>query len=86
MSVFRLIFNILWFVLGGFVMGLLWWLAGILCFVSIIGIPFGRSLSSVKWHFGPLAKMPSTDGMSIVSTTSAREPLAHWETLSGFYW
>ena len=41
MAIFRLIFNIAWFVLGGFVMGLAWWLAGILCFISIIGIPFG---------------------------------------------
>ncbi len=28
MAVLRLIFNIAWFVLGGFVMGLAWWLAG----------------------------------------------------------
>lgn len=41
MSILRVLFNILWFVLGGFVMGLLWWLAGLLCFISIIGIPFG---------------------------------------------
>ncbi|WP_445766143.1 YccF domain-containing protein [Rheinheimera sp.] len=56
MSLFRLIFNILWFVLGGFVMGVLWWLAGILCFISIIGIPFGRSCFVIGemafWPFG----------------------------------
>lgn len=56
MSVFRLLFNILWFVLGGFIMGLLWWLAGILCFISIIGIPFGRSCFVIGemafWPFG----------------------------------
>ena len=56
MSLFRLIFNILWFVLGGFIMGILWWLAGIICFVSIIGIPFGRSCFVIGemafWPFG----------------------------------
>lgn len=35
--------NILWFVLGGALMGLGWWLAGLLAFVSIVGIPWGRA-------------------------------------------
>jgi uncharacterized membrane protein YccF (DUF307 family) len=43
MSVLRLIFNIAWFILGGFIMGLAWWMVGLLCFISIIGIPFGRA-------------------------------------------
>ncbi len=39
--------NVLWFVLGGFVMGLGWWLAighlssALACFITIVGIPFG---------------------------------------------
>jgi len=37
-----LIGNIIWFVFGGLIMGLAWWLAGILCYVSIIGIPWGK--------------------------------------------
>lgn len=56
MSLLRLIFNIAWFVLGGFIMGLAWWLAGILCFISIIGIPFGRACFVIGeltfWPFG----------------------------------
>ncbi|CAM5218543.1 hypothetical protein ALON55S_05760 [Alishewanella longhuensis] len=56
MSVLRLIFNILWFVLGGFVMGLAWWLIGLVCFISIIGIPFGRACFVMGelafWPFG----------------------------------
>jgi uncharacterized membrane protein YccF (DUF307 family) len=36
-----LLLNILWFVLGGLVMGLGWWLAGVVCAITIIGIPFG---------------------------------------------
>ena len=35
--------NFLWFILGGVFMGLGWWLAGLLAFVSIIGIPWGRA-------------------------------------------
>ncbi|CAB0150906.1 Inner membrane protein YccF [Pseudidiomarina piscicola] len=35
--------NILWFILGGFVMGLGWWLAGIVAFISIIGIPWAKA-------------------------------------------
>jgi len=39
--------NLIWFVLGGVVMGLGWWLAighllsALFCFITIIGIPFG---------------------------------------------
>ena len=35
--------NILWVVLGGFVMALGWWLAGLLCAITIIGLPWARS-------------------------------------------
>lgn len=56
MSVLRLIFNIFWFILGGFVMGLAWWLIGLICFISIIGIPFGRACFVMGeltfWPFG----------------------------------
>lgn len=39
----RTIGNILWLILGGFVMGLGWWLAGALAFITIVGIPWGRA-------------------------------------------
>lgn len=52
----RTILNVLWFVLGGVVMGLGWWLAGLLMYVSIIGIPFGRACFVIGnftfWPFG----------------------------------
>ncbi len=35
--------NLLWLLLGGFFMGLGWYLYGILAFISIIGIPWGRA-------------------------------------------
>ncbi|WP_351016791.1 YccF domain-containing protein [Shewanella sp. AC91-MNA-CIBAN-0169] len=56
MSLLRLIFNIAWFLMGGFVMGLAWWFVGVLCFISIIGIPFGRACFVIGelafWPFG----------------------------------
>jgi uncharacterized membrane protein YccF (DUF307 family) len=39
----RSIGNFLWFVLGGVFMGLGWWLAGLVAFISIVGIPWGRA-------------------------------------------
>lgn len=48
--------NILWFVLGGVFMGLGWWLVGILAFISIVGIPWGRACFVIGqfafWPFG----------------------------------
>ena len=35
--------NLIWLVCGGFAMGLAWWLAGLLAFASIVGIPWGRA-------------------------------------------
>lgn len=35
--------NLLWFILGGLVMGLGWWLAGLIAFITIVGIPWGRA-------------------------------------------
>ena len=39
----RTLGNLLWLLVGGLEMGLAWWLAGVLMYVSIVGIPFGRS-------------------------------------------
>jgi uncharacterized membrane protein YccF (DUF307 family) len=49
--------NILWFILGGVFMGLGWWLAGLLAFVSIIGIPWGRACFVIgEFAFFPFGK------------------------------
>lgn len=39
----RTIGNIIWFLLGGVIMGLMWWFFGLLAFISIVGIPWGRA-------------------------------------------
>ena len=48
--------NILWVVLGGLVMALGWWLAGLLCAITVIGLPWARSCFVIGkfalWPFG----------------------------------
>ncbi|HSI28248.1 MAG: YccF domain-containing protein [Methylophilus sp.] len=39
----RSIGNFLWFIFGGFFMGLAWWFFGILAFITIVGIPWGKA-------------------------------------------
>lgn len=39
----RAIGNFLWFILGGVVMGLAWWLVGLIAYLTIIGIPWGKA-------------------------------------------
>lgn len=38
----RTIANVIWFVLGGFILALLWTILGLLLCITIIGIPFGQ--------------------------------------------
>ncbi|EGQ8011343.1 YccF domain-containing protein [Vibrio parahaemolyticus] len=53
----RTLGNIIWFLFGGVFMGLLWWLFGILAFISIIGIPWGRAcLVMGNFSFFPFGK------------------------------
>ena len=35
--------NILWVVLGGLMMALGWWLAGLICAITVVGLPWARS-------------------------------------------
>jgi uncharacterized membrane protein YccF (DUF307 family) len=54
-----LILNLLWFILGGFLAGLAWVLAGILMIVTIVGIPWAGAAFTVAsfsfWPFGRIA-------------------------------
>lgn len=50
----RLLFNILWLVLGGFWMALGWFLAGVVMALSIVGLPWARSCFVI----GELCFMP----------------------------
>lgn len=39
----RTLLNILWFILGGLLSALGWWLAGLLMAITIIGLPWARA-------------------------------------------
>ena len=52
-----LIGNILWFILGGAVMGISWWIVGALAYLSIIGIPWGKACFVIgQFAFMPFGK------------------------------
>lgn len=46
--------NLIWFVLGGFVMGIGWWVAGLVCAISIVGLPWARAC----FMFGTFCFLP----------------------------
>ena len=52
----RLLGNLVWFVFGGFIMGLGWWLAGLIAALTIIGIPYAIAAFRIGtfsfWPFG----------------------------------
>lgn len=53
----RSIGNLLWFILGGIWMGLAWWLIGLLAYVSIVGIPWGKACFVIgRFTFFPFGK------------------------------
>jgi uncharacterized membrane protein YccF (DUF307 family) len=53
----RAIGNFLWFILGGVWMGIAWWLFGLIAFVSIIGIPWGKACFVIgQFTFFPFGK------------------------------
>ena len=51
-----LLLNLLWLLLGGVVMALGWWLAGLLCALTIVGLPWARACFVIGnfalWPFG----------------------------------
>jgi uncharacterized membrane protein YccF (DUF307 family) len=49
--------NILWFLFGGCVMGLGWWLAGLLAAITIVGIPWAKACFVIgQFAFLPFGK------------------------------
>jgi uncharacterized membrane protein YccF (DUF307 family) len=60
----RLLGNLIWFVFGGFIMGLAWWAAAVLTAITIVGIPFAIAAFRIGtlsfWPFGrEVADSPS---------------------------
>ena len=53
----RAIGNFLWFILGGFLMGLTWWVVGLVAFITIVGIPWGKACFVIgQFTFFPFGK------------------------------
>lgn len=53
----RTLGNIIWFLFGGVFMGLAWWFFGLIAFISIIGIPWGRACIVMgNFSFFPFGK------------------------------
>lgn len=53
----RAIGNIIWLLCGGLVMGLFWWLVGLIAFVTIVGIPWGRACFVIgEFSFFPFGR------------------------------
>lgn len=53
----RSIGNFLWFILGGVFMGLGWWLVGVLAFITVVGIPWGKACFVIgQFTFFPFGK------------------------------
>jgi len=49
--------NLIWFVFGGIMMGLAWCFFGLLAFISIVGIPWGRACFVIAgFSFFPFGK------------------------------
>jgi len=69
--------NIIWFVFGGLIMGLEWWLAGILCFISIVGIPWGKACFVIlQFTFGHLERKQQAESISLARMILAEVRLA----------
>lgn len=66
----RLLLNILWFILGGWISGLLWLLAGVIFAITIIGLPFVPAIFRMAgfsaWPFGRVAVERNTGAASTV--------------------
>jgi uncharacterized membrane protein YccF (DUF307 family) len=53
----RAIGNFLWFILGGIWMGIAWWLFGLIAFVLIVGIAWGKACFVIgQFTFFPFGK------------------------------
>lgn len=53
----RAIGNFLWFILGGVLMGLCWWIVGLFALLTIIGIPWAKACFIIgQFTFFPFGK------------------------------
>jgi uncharacterized membrane protein YccF (DUF307 family) len=83
----RLILNVIWLVLCGWWMSILYALAGIVCFILIITIPFGiaafRIAGYVLWPFGRSVAVRRDFGIGSIIGNVIWIILVGWELAIG---
>jgi uncharacterized membrane protein YccF (DUF307 family) len=83
----RLILNVIWLVLCGWWMAIIYALAGIVCFILIITIPFGiaawRISGYVLWPFGRSIQMRREAGVGSLIGNIIWIILVGWELAIG---
>lgn len=79
--------NVIWFILGGFFMGLLWFCYGVLWSITIVGLPIGvacfRFGAFVMWPFGYKLAPAEAVGNFVIPGTGCVNIL--WFIFSGFW-
>ncbi len=79
--------NIIWFVFGGFFMGLGWWLVGALAMITIIGIPWAKACFVIGqfafWPFGKEARERTGDDIGTSPLGFIGNVI--WFVLAGFW-
>jgi uncharacterized membrane protein YccF (DUF307 family) len=75
----RLIMNLLWLIFGGIFLAIAWFLIGVLLYVTIIGIPFGKQcFKMAELTFAPFGRD--------VRTNFDKHPVANilWAIVAGW--
>ncbi|MHB1676305.1 MAG: YccF domain-containing protein [Sulfuriferula sp.] len=81
-----LIGNIIWFVFGGFVMGLAWWFAALLAAITIIGIPWAIAAFRIgTFSFWPFGRQIVERQSSPVGAAGAAIGNLIWALLAGWW-
>jgi uncharacterized membrane protein YccF (DUF307 family) len=86
----RLILNILWFIFGGWLSGLLWLLGGAILAITIVGLPYSfaawRIASFSFWPFGREVVSRESLGQSDIGTGAFGVVLnVIWFVFAGWY-
>lgn len=81
-----LIGNIIWFVFGGFVMGLGWWIAALLAAITIIGIPWAIAAFRIgTFSFWPFGRQIVDRPSGTVGAAGAAIGNLVWALLAGWW-
>lgn len=86
----RLILNILWFILGGWLSGLLWLLGGAILALTVVGLPYTMAAWRIAgfsfWPFGKEVVSRESLGMSDAGTGGLGVVLnIIWFIFAGWY-